>query len=39
VVRVQESAGTSMASATLHHLIRFESPVSPAGENAPSSVR
>jgi predicted nucleic acid-binding Zn-ribbon protein len=38
VVRVQESAGTSMASATLHHLIRFESSVSPAGENAPSSA-
>jgi hypothetical protein len=38
VVRVQESAGTSVASATLHHLIRFESPASPAGENAPSST-
>ena len=38
VVRVQESAGTSAASATLHHLIRFESPVSAAREHARSSA-
>ena len=38
VVRVQESAGSSVSGSTLHHLIRFESPVSAAGEAAPSSV-
>ena len=39
VVRVQESAGTSTAHASLHHLIRFESPVSAPGESVRSSVR
>jgi predicted nucleic acid-binding Zn-ribbon protein len=38
VVRVQESAGTSVAHASLHHLIRFESPVSASGESVRPSV-
>ena len=38
VVRVQESPGTSTAHASLHHLIRFESPVSVPGESVRSSV-
>jgi len=39
VVRVQEAAGTATAHASLHHLIRFESPVSAPGESVHSSVR
>jgi hypothetical protein len=38
VVRVQESAGAPTTHATLHHLIRFESPVSASGENLRSFV-
>jgi len=38
VVRVQESGGTSTARASLHHLIRFESPVSPSEGSVRSSV-
>ncbi len=38
VVRIQESAGTAKTHASLHHLIRFESPASTTGEGVRPSV-